>query len=144
MGADRGRIAFGIYAGTNPIGDEAALRGGCSSRRTKPIAKAKEDREPLINGANLILAKFTEYAADPPLIDRSQMIDQREGLLDDSALTGRKGRIQEPLTRRSGYRHDADERKALVADHIRVAHHDTGPDTTLFLAQCGVEFHQDN
>ncbi len=47
----------------------------------KPVAKAEEDRQPLVDSSDLFPLKFTEHAPDPPLIDRSQMVDQREGLL---------------------------------------------------------------
>ena len=39
----------------------------------------------------------------------------------------------------SGHRNHADERKALVTDDVRVAHHNAGPDTALFVPHCGIE-----
>jgi hypothetical protein len=38
-------------------------------RALKPVAKAEEDRQPLIDGSDLLPRKFTEYSPDPPLID---------------------------------------------------------------------------
>src|SRR5260370_21762549 len=86
-----------------------------------PAANAEEEREALIDGSDLFPLKLTEHAADPPLVDRSQMIDQREGLLGQAATTGREGWIEEPLTRSPRYRHHAHERKALITDDVRIA-----------------------
>jgi hypothetical protein len=61
-------------------------------RPMKPVAQAEEERQPLIDGSDLFPRKLTEYAPDPPLVDRSQMVDQREGLLGEAALAGRQGR----------------------------------------------------
>src|ERR1019366_5237255 len=72
------------------------------------------------------------------------MVDQREGLPGESALARRQGRIKESLARCPSYRHHAHERKTLVADDVRIAHHNAGPHTMLFVTQCGVEFHYDN
>jgi hypothetical protein len=41
----------------------------------KPAAKSEEERQPFIDGRDLFRRKFTEHAPDPPLIDRSQMVD---------------------------------------------------------------------
>ena len=71
------------------------------------------------------------------------MVDQREGLLGEAALAGRQGRIKESLARSPCHRHHAHERKALVADDVRIAHHDAGPHTMLFATDRGVEFHHD-
>src|ERR1035437_7879083 len=72
------------------------------------------------------------------------MVDQREGLLGEAALAGRQGRIKESLARSPCHRHHAHERKALVADDVRIAHHDAGPHPMLFATDRGVEFHHDN
>jgi hypothetical protein len=60
----------------------------------KPVAQAQEDRQSLIDGSHLFLSKFAKYAPDPPLVDGSQMVDQREGLLGKAALAWREGRIK--------------------------------------------------
>src|ERR1019366_1715801 len=110
----------------------------------KPVAKAEEDRQSLIDGSYLFPRKFTEDAPDPPFVDRPQLVDQREGLLGETALARREGRIKESLARSPCHRHHAHEPKALVADDIRIARYDAGPDAMLFVADCGVEFHHDN
>src|ERR1039457_594737 len=110
----------------------------------KPVANAEEDRQSLIDGSYLFPRKFTEYAPDPPFVDRSQLVDQREGLLGKTALARREGRIKEALPRLPCHRHYAHERKALVADDIRIAHYDAGPHAMLLMANCGVEFHHDD
>src|ERR1035441_7337881 len=72
------------------------------------------------------------------------MIDQREGLPGESALAGRQWRIEESLARSPRDRYHEQERKALVADDIRIAHHNARPHTMLFVTECGVEFHYHN
>jgi len=57
---------------------------------------------------------------------------------------GARVRIKQSLARSPSYRHYAHERKALAADDVRIAHHDAGPHTVLFVTQCGVELHHDN
>jgi hypothetical protein len=59
----------------------------------KPIRKAQEGRQSLIDGSNLLLRELTKYATDPPLVDGSQMVDQGERPLGKATLAGRKGRI---------------------------------------------------
>src|ERR1035437_8121978 len=72
------------------------------------------------------------------------MVDQCEGLPGEAALAGREGRIKQSLARSPCYRHYAHQRKALVADDVRVAHHDARPHTMLLAAECRVELHHDN
>src|ERR1035437_3460940 len=72
------------------------------------------------------------------------MVDQREGLLGEAALAGRQRRIKEALARGPCYRHHAHQRKTLVADDVRIAHHNAGPHTVLFVTEYGVEFHHDH
>src|ERR1035437_8952330 len=69
------------------------------------------------------------------------MVDQREGLLGETALAGRQKRIKQPLARSPGYRHDAHEWKTLVTDNVGIAHHNTGPHAMLLVTECGVKFH---
>ena len=57
------------------------------------VAKAEEDRQPLIDSGHLFPRKFPEHAPDPPLVDGSQMVNQREGPLGEAAMAGRQGRI---------------------------------------------------
>lgn len=35
----------------------------------KPVAKAEEDRQSLIDGSDLVSRKFAEYAPDPSFVD---------------------------------------------------------------------------
>src|SRR5438105_59687 len=72
------------------------------------------------------------------------MIDQREGFFRETALAGREGRIKESFARSARYWHHAHERKALVADNVRIAHDDARSHPTLFVTDGWVEFHQDN
>src|ERR1035437_7329409 len=72
------------------------------------------------------------------------MVDQREGLLGEAALAGRQRRIKESLAQNPCYRHHAHQRKALVADDVRIAHHNAGPHTMLIVTESGVEFHHDH
>jgi len=39
------------------------------ARTMKPVAKAEEDRQPLIDGRHLFLRKLAQYAPDTPLVD---------------------------------------------------------------------------
>jgi hypothetical protein len=49
----------------------------------KPVAKAEEDRQPLIDRGDFFTRKFAEHAPYPTLVNRSQVVDQREGPLCD-------------------------------------------------------------
>jgi hypothetical protein len=84
----------------------------------KPIAKAQEERQAVIDGSHLFASKLAEYAPDPPLVDGSQMVNQCEGFLGEAAITRHEGRIEQSLAGRACYRHNAHERKALVADDL--------------------------
>jgi hypothetical protein len=77
--------------------------------------------QPLIDRSNLFARKFAEHEPDTPLVDRSQMIDYREGLLAESTLSSHEGRIKQSLPRSLCYRHHAHERKAWVADDFRIS-----------------------
>ena len=107
----------------------------------KPVGKAQENRQSLIDRSHLFLGKFTKYAPDPPLVNGSQMVDQCKGLLGEAAPAGREGRIKQSFARSPSYRYYAYQRKALVADDVRIANYNAGPHTMLLVTQCGVEFH---
>jgi hypothetical protein len=87
----------------------------------KPAVEAEEDRHALIDGSDLSPRKFAEHAPDPPLVDLSQMIGQREGPFGEAAWAGREGRIKQGLARSPCDRYHAHEWKTLVADHVRIA-----------------------
>src|ERR1039458_10340329 len=70
------------------------------------------------------------------------MIDQREGLLGETARTRCERRIKEPFACSPCYRHYAHQRKALIAYDVWIAHHHARPRAMLFVTGCGVEFHQ--
>ena len=108
------------------------------ARLIRPVAKAEEQRQPLIYRGHLLPRKLSKHPPDPSLVNRSQMVDQREGLPGEAALARREWRIQESLARSSRHRHKANQWKALVADDIRIAHHNAGPHAVLFVAECGV------
>lgn len=44
----------------------------------KPVFEAEKGRQALIDGKDLTGRQFAEHAADPPLVDGSKVIDQRE------------------------------------------------------------------
>jgi hypothetical protein len=71
------------------------------------------------------------------------MIDQRERFFREAALAGREFRIQKSFTRSAGDWHNANQRKALVADHVWIAHNDAGPHSALFVSNRGIEFDDD-
>jgi hypothetical protein len=96
------------------------------------------------HGGDFFLRKFTKHAPNPPFIDGSQMVDQREGLSGEAALAWRERRIEESLARSPSYRHYTHQRKALVTDNIGIAYHNAGPYPLLFVTDCGVEFRNDN
>src|SRR5437763_1160844 len=54
-------------------------------RTVKPTAEAEEDRKPLIAGSGVFPRKLTNDAPDPPLINRSQLVDQRKGFFGEAA-----------------------------------------------------------
>src|ERR1035437_2801137 len=108
-------------------------------RFAMPATKTQEQRQSLIDGCDLFARKVTEYAANPALVDGSEMVDQREGPLGEAAPAWRQGRIKESLARSPGHRHHAHKGKALVGDDIRIAYDDAGPCTALFAADCWIE-----
>jgi hypothetical protein len=110
----------------------------------KPSAKGKEGCHTLIDGCDLILREFTENAPDATLVDGSQMVDQREGRLGEATRTGSEWRVEKPFARITRDWHDADERKALVADDVGIAHHDAGLRAALFVTDRGVELDHDH
>ena len=73
----------------------------------KPVSETQENRQPLIDGRDLFTCKLTERAPDSALVDRSQMVDQREGLLGEAAPARREWRVEKSLTRGPGYGHYA-------------------------------------
>src|ERR1039457_7702049 len=114
------------------------------ARPMKPVAEAEESRQPLIHCRDLFPRKLPKHPPDPPLIDRSQMVDQRERFPGETARAGRKRRIEQSLAGSPCYRHHAHQRKALIAYHVWIAHHHARPRAMLFVTGCGVEFHQDD
>ena len=106
----------------------------------KPITDAEEECQTLINGGDLLRRQFSVHAPDPPLVHRSQVIDQRERPFCEAALTGRNWRIQKALAPSAGDRHYSNEWKALVEDNFWIAHDDAGSDATLFVSESGIEF----
>ncbi|SPE37291.1 hypothetical protein SBA3_2610023 [Candidatus Sulfopaludibacter sp. SbA3] len=57
----------------------------------EPAAKAKEDRQTLIDGRHFFRRKFAKDAPDPSLVDGSQMVDQSEGPLARPLRPGASG-----------------------------------------------------
>lgn len=112
--------------------------------RMKPIPNAEECYQAIINGSNFFLPEFPEHSSDPTLIDRAQMIDQREGLLGKPTLARRQRWVQQPFARSSCDRHHAHKRKPLVADDFWIAHDNARSHTMLFVTEGRVEFHYDN
>jgi len=87
---------------------------GWRVRAVEPATEAKEGCQPLIDGGHLFRRQLAKHAPDPPLVDGSQLVDRREGLLGETALARREGRIKESVARSP-----ANEPKALVGDDIR-------------------------
>jgi len=144
------RVTFGIRSCVRQDLRQGALLNyqtspdrSCS-RRVKPFAKPQESRKSLIDGNHLLRLKHAKDAPHPPLVDRAQVVNQCEGLLRQAACAGREGRIQQTLARRPCDRHNAHERKVLVADDVRIADHDAGPYPVLLVAECRVDFDHDN
>jgi hypothetical protein len=104
------------------------------------IAEAEVDRQPLIDCHDLLGRKLTEQAADPTLVDRPKLIDERERPLRETALPGRQGWIQEPLAWSTRDRYDTNEREALVTGDVWITDDDAGPYTALFVSDRGIEF----
>jgi hypothetical protein len=45
----------------------------------KAVPEAQEHRQSFVDRSDLFPCKLPEHSPDPPLIDRPQMVDQREG-----------------------------------------------------------------
>jgi hypothetical protein len=103
-------------------------------------AKTEEEREPFVDSEDFFAPKLAEHVPNSPLIERSQMVDQGEGRFDQAAAAWRKGRIKDPRARCPCDWHHAQERKALVADDVRIAYHDARPHTKLLVPEGRVEF----
>ena len=69
------------------------------ARIVKPVAEAEEQGQPLVERGQLPRRKLAKHAPDPPLVNRSQMVDEREGLPGEAALaraalrSPRRGRV---------------------------------------------------
>lgn len=72
------------------------------------------------------------------------MVDERIGTLDDAAAPWLDRGIQRPLAGRSGDRHDSDQGKALIGDHIRIAHHHARANAPLLVTNRRVQGKQNN
>src|ERR1022692_1903889 len=133
--------------------ERGGWRSGTENRRSldgwgvqgvRVAAEAEQEQQSLSDGGHLFARKFAKHAPDPPLVDGSQLVDQREGLLGETALAGCEGWIKESLAGSPGHRHHAHEPEALVADHVRIAHYDAWPHALLFVAGGGVKSYNDN
>ena len=87
----------------------------------KPTAKAEEGCHPLIDASHLFPRQLAEHAPDPPFVNGPQLVGQREGPLGEAALARCEWRIKKPLAWSPCHRHHAHQRKALVADDVRIA-----------------------
>ena len=110
----------------------------------KAVPKTEKGRQSLIDGGDLFPRKLTKHAPHTPLVDGSQMVDQREGPFRKAAAAGRERRIQKSFARSASYRHHAHERKTLIADNVRITDHHTRPHAPLFVTDGGVQLHHDN
>jgi hypothetical protein len=61
----------------------------------KPAAKAEEGSHPLIDASHLFPRQLAEHAPDPPFVNGSQLVGQREGPFGEAALARREWRIKE-------------------------------------------------
>jgi len=107
----------------------------------KSAAKSQIHRQTLVDSRDFLTWEFTIHSTDAPLIDRSQVIDQRKGLLRQAARTRRQSRIENPFAACPRYRNDAQERKTLVAGNFGIAYHYAGPNALLFVSGRGIELH---
>src|SRR5260370_37374559 len=64
------------------------------TRAMQPVANAAEDRQPLIDRGDLFSRKFPYHGPDPPLVDRSQLVDHCKELLRQAALAWRQRRLK--------------------------------------------------
>ena len=67
----------------------------------QPAAQAEQQRQTLIEGRHLLARQLAEDVPDSALVDRSQMVNQRERLFGEAARSGCERRIQQPLTGRA-------------------------------------------
>jgi hypothetical protein len=125
-----------------PWGRAALLDG----RRGRPetFGETQEEGQPLVDRVYLRPRKLSEHPADPPLVDRSQMIDQGAGRLGESARAGLECRVEGPLALGARDGDHAHERKTLVADHVRIAHDHARADAALLVSHRWIEIEQDN
>ena len=103
--------------------------------------KSKKEHQGLVDCGNLSLWEFTKDAPYPPLVNRTQLIDKREGLFGKAAPSWREGRIKNSFAWGPGHWHDAHEWIPLVAYYFGITDHDARPHATLLVANCGVECH---
>ena len=109
------------------------------------LTKPKEERQTAIDSRRFFRRKDAEHPPDPPLIERSEMVNQGEGFLGESTVAPwAKLRIEKPLARRPRHWHHAYERKALVANNVMIAHDDAWPHAMLFVSNRGIELHQNH
>jgi hypothetical protein len=119
-----------LYTGTSAVG------AVCDGLRTE----AEEGGEAFVEGRDFRWRQLAVDAADAALIDGAEVIDEGEGGFGESADAGGERGIKKTLASGAGDGHDADQREALVGDHLRITHDDAGPYAALFVAERGIEF----
>src|SRR5258708_28861042 len=119
--------------------DRSAARTlGLSPRR-----KSEEQLEPLVDCLELVLRDPSEDAADAPLVDGPQVVDEGVRPLRETARPGGQLRIESAFAGCSRDRHDGDEREALVGVHRRIAHGDAWAKAALLVVEGRVELDED-
>jgi hypothetical protein len=87
------------------------------------------------------LAENTPHCA---LVYRSEVIDQSERPLRETAASGRERWIKETLAGCARDRHDTHEREPLIACDFRITDHHARPHTAVFVSIGWIKFDDDH
>ena len=110
----------------------------------EPVTEPEEQRQPIVDGAELAWSKLAEDASHPPLVDGAQVVDEGVGHLGQSAVPWAQRRVQGTITGSSRHRDDAEQREPLVGHHVGIADHDAGPHTTLLAPDRGIQIEEND
>ena len=84
----------------------------------RAVAQTEKYGQSLINGGHLFSGKLAKDAADPPLVDGSQMVNQGVGFLGEATGSRQQRGIEQTFAGSSGDGYDTDQRKALVVNDV--------------------------
>lgn len=108
------------------------------------LAEPKEQRQPFVDGVQLGWGELPEHASHPPLVHGTKVVDEGVRRPGQAALARAQGRVQGTLAGSPGDRDNANEREALVGDHVGIADHDARPHAPLLVTHRGVEVEEDD